>query len=151
MVLSFERVVFNIFGYRKRAMLMSDSCTCCRVNHRASSISFWSTLMSVDMATARQPIMRLEGIGQGWQQTYRTGPTFTPLSSSTSLLTASSMASPAGEVTQSGSGSGNGAFGGFERFHYQVLRIQPDRRTCQRERSSSFPVSTGFHQGGPPA
>ncbi len=71
-------------------------CTCCRENHRASSISFSSTLMSVDMATARQPIMRLEGIGQGWQETYWTGPTFTPLSSSTSLLTASSIASPAG-------------------------------------------------------
>lgn len=76
------------------APLSKDSIACCRGNHRASSISFSSTLMSVDMATARQPIMRLEGIGQGWQETYWTGPTFTPLSSSTSLLTASSIVSP---------------------------------------------------------
>lgn len=133
-------------------MLMCDACTCCRVNHRASSISFWSTVMSVDMAAARQPIMRLEGIGQGWQQTYWTGPTFTPLSSSTSLLTASSIASPAAEVTQNWSGQGPFAgLRGFVWLHYRVLGIQPDRRTCQRESSSSYPVSTGFHQGGPPA
>lgn len=36
-------------------------------------------------------------------------------------------------------------------FSYQALGIQPDRRTCQLERSSSFPVNTGFHQGGSPA
>lgn len=138
-----------MFGKKKRAMMISDACTCCRVNHRASSISFWSTLMSVNMATARQPIMRLEGMGQGWQQTYWTGPTFTPLSSSTSLLTASSMASPAGGVTQSGSGSGNCASGSVW-LYYPVLWIQPDRRTCQQESCSSFPVGTGFHQGGPP-
>lgn len=146
--------VFNVlcstFLGKERELMISDARTCCRVNQRASSISFWSTLMSVDMATARQPSMRLEGIGQGWQQTYWTGPTFTPLSSSTSLLTASSMASPAGEATQSRSGSANGA-SGLVWLRYQVLWIQPDRRTCQQESSSSFPVSTGSHPGGPPA
>lgn len=46
---------------------------------------------------------------------------------------------------------GPGTASGFVWFHYQVLWIQPDRRTCHQESSSSFPVSTGFHQGGPPA
>lgn len=34
---------------------------------------------------------------------------------------------------------------------YQALWIQPDRRTCQLERPSSFPVNTCFHQDGLPA
>lgn len=68
--------------------------TCSLVNQRASSISFLSTLISVDTATARQPSIREEGIGHGWQETYWTWPTLTPLSSSTSLRTASSIVSP---------------------------------------------------------
>lgn len=68
--------------------------TCSLVNHRASSISFLSTLISVDTATAKQPIINEEGIGHGWQETYWTWPTLTPLSSSTSLRTASSIVSP---------------------------------------------------------
>lgn len=68
--------------------------TCSLVNHRASSISFLSTLISVDTATAKQPIIKEEGIGHGWQETYWTWPTLTPLSSSTSLRTASSIVSP---------------------------------------------------------
>lgn len=68
--------------------------TCSLVNHRASSISFLSTLISVDTATAKQPIIKEEGIGHGWQETYWTWPTLTPLSSPTSLRTASSIVSP---------------------------------------------------------
>lgn len=68
--------------------------TCSLVNQRASSISFLSTLISVDTATAKQPIIREEGIGHGWQETYWTWPTLTPVSSSTSLRTASSIVSP---------------------------------------------------------
>lgn len=50
--------------------------------------------MSVEMATAKQPIMSDEGIGHGWEETYCTGPTVMPLSSKTSLLTAFSIVSP---------------------------------------------------------
>lgn len=46
------------------------------------------------MATAKQPIIKEEGMGHGWQETYWTWPTLTPLSSSTSLRTASSIVSP---------------------------------------------------------
>lgn len=64
------------------------------MNQRASSISFLSTLICVDTATAKQPIIKEEGIGHGWQETYWTWPTLIPLSSSTSLRTASSIVSP---------------------------------------------------------
>lgn len=86
--------------YKKEIKL---NFTCSLVNQRASSISFLSTLISVDTATAKQPIIREEGIGHGWQETYWTQPTLTPLSSSTSLRTASSIVSPnqAGQRTSS--------------------------------------------------
>lgn len=77
--------------YKKEIKL---NFTCSLVNQRASSISFLSTLISVDTATAKQPIIREEGIGHGWQETYWTWPTLTPASSSTSLRTASSIVSP---------------------------------------------------------
>lgn len=77
--------------YKKEIKLNSTSSL---VNQRASSISFLSTLIPVDTATAKQPIIREEGIGHGWQQTYWTWPTLTPASSSTSLRTASSIVSP---------------------------------------------------------
>lgn len=73
---------------------MKLNFTCSLVNQRASSISFLSTLISVDTATAKQPIIREEGIGHGWQEMYWTCETLTPASSSTSLRTASSMVSP---------------------------------------------------------
>lgn len=73
---------------------MKLNFTCSLVNQRASSISFLSTLISVDTATAKQPIIREEGIGHGWQEMYWTWATLTPASSSTSLRTASSMVSP---------------------------------------------------------
>lgn len=86
--------------YKKEIKL---NFTCSLVNQRASSISFLSTLISVDTATAKQPIIREEGIGHGWQETYWTWPTLTPASSSTSLRTASSIVSPdqKGERTKS--------------------------------------------------
>lgn len=77
--------------YKKEIKL---NFTCSLVNQRASSISFLSTLISVDTATAKQPIIKEEGIGHGWQETYWTWPILTPASSSTSLRTASSIVSP---------------------------------------------------------
>ena len=68
--------------------------TSCRGNHLASSNSILSIVMSVVRAYAMQPIMSCDGMGQGWDEWYWTLPTLTPLSSKTSLLTASSMVSP---------------------------------------------------------
>lgn len=114
--------------YKKEIKL---NFTCSLVNQRASSISFLSTLISVDTATAKQPIIREEGIGHGWQETYWTWPTLTPASSSTSLRTASSIVSP----NQIGQRTGSWCKYSKQRLHPVILKLTQKIWNCPRQLS----------------
>src|SRR6185312_11164370 len=65
-----------------------------RWNQRASAISSGSTVISSLIPSARKPIIKVEGNGQGCAARYLTRPTLTPASSMTSRRTHSSGVSP---------------------------------------------------------